>query len=119
MKKAAIIFASAISAFAISAVQADCTVQWCSAKNLSASEKLICSDVGLKAADSLMDNIYKELMGYKGKPGYEGMWSGEVESGQQDWLKSRNQISVKTPMMDSYLQRIGELQDTLKSVTKQ
>ncbi|EIJ36301.1 lysozyme inhibitor LprI family protein [Thiothrix nivea] len=118
MKKVAMMCVTAMAVFAMSAASADCTLGWCKANTLSATEKLICADAGLQAADNLMDSLYQEVMSYKGKPGHEGMWSGEVQSDQQDWLKSRNQLSAKNPLMDSYLQRIGELQTTLKSMSQ-
>lgn len=56
MKKVAMMCVTAMAVFAMSAASADCTLGWCKANTLSATEKLICADAGLQAADNLMDS---------------------------------------------------------------
>lgn len=88
--------------------------KWCEAEKLSEVETLICEDGTLRSADALMDQLYKELMSYKGKEGHEGMWYREVKSDQIDWLAKRNNAKNRVEVLDAYMSRNNELYSFLK-----
>jgi uncharacterized protein len=98
---------------------AECKPKWCSVKQLSNyTEVTICANSTLWATDATLSSIYKELMGYKDKKGHEGNWYKEVKDNQRTWLKERNKLNDKNPILDSYMKRIDTLYGHLKEQIK-
>jgi len=116
MKKIAIVLVTVL--LTISA-NAECKPKWCGGKQLSNyTEVTICKNPILWATDATLSSIYKELMGYKGKKGHEGNWYKEIKTNQKKWLKDRNKLNDKNPILDSYMNRIDTLYGHLKEQIK-
>ena len=112
MKKLTIILSMAVLTLS---VQADCTPKWCnSKKGFSTAEQYVCSSKILGSADTLLNEIYAQVMEFKGKEGQEGMWAGEVKGAQLNWIKQRNKIDDEEEVLASYMGRIDTLYSTLK-----
>ena len=112
MKKIAIVL---VTVLLTSSVNAECKPKWCSKKQLSSyTEGIICENPILWATDATLSNIYKELMSYKDKKGHEGNWYKEVKDNQKSWLKERNKLNTKNPILESYMKRIDTLYGHLK-----
>jgi len=116
MKKIVIVL---VTVLLTSSVNAECKPKWCTGKQLSHyTEGIICENPILWTTDATLSNIYKELMGYKDKKGHEGNWYKELKTNQKKWLKERNKLNSKNPILESYMQRIDTLYGHLKEQIK-
>ncbi len=91
----------------------NCKISWCGSNKLSTTEKQICADPTLRAADVFLNRIYKELMRYRGKEGHEGHWPDAVKDEQIAWIKKRNEITEKSKLLTSYMTRIRQIYNWL------
>ena len=111
MKKLTILLSMAVLTLS---AQANSTPSWCKSKNLKTVEQYICDSQILGSADTLLNELYKSVMSYKGKEGQEGMWAGEVKGSQVEWIKERNKLEDEDEVLGSYMGRIDDLYATLK-----
>lgn len=87
---------------------------WCSAESLNPTEQLICDDPTLSKADALLEQLYRAILSFRGLEGHEGMWPSEIISNQRDWIASRNSLTDRSDILDSYAARIQSLTNVLK-----
>lgn len=87
---------------------------WCKKPELTNIEATICNDDTLSKADSLLDQMYRAVLSYRGLEGHEGMWPGEIISDQQEFLEKRNKLSTKSDILEIYTTRIKSLTNMLK-----
>ncbi|MFT5895426.1 MAG: hypothetical protein ACI8VW_002301 [bacterium] len=83
---------------------------WCSKTDLLDTEITICNNKTLSKADSLLDQMYRAVLSFRG---LEGMWPDEVTSNQRDWFEQRNTLSEKSDILDAYTTRIKALTQML------
>ncbi|MFT5897025.1 MAG: hypothetical protein ACI8VW_003909, partial [bacterium] len=79
---------------------------WCNNAGLLEAEITICNDETLSKADSLLDQMYRAVLSFRGLEGHEGMWPSEIISNQRDWLEQRNKLSGRFDILDAYTTRI-------------
>jgi uncharacterized protein len=86
---------------------------WCNKADLLDAEATICNDKTLSKADSLLDQMYKAVLSFRGLEGQEGMRPSEIIANQRDWLEQRNRLSEKSDILDAYTTRIKTLTQML------
>lgn len=90
------------------------TPAWCNANTLEPAEQIICTDPTLSKADALLEQLYRAILSFRGLEGHEGMWPSEIISNQRDWVATRNTLTDKSDILDSYSARIQSLTNVLK-----